>query len=673
MKTHAAPVKSAPIKPPPAPTVQERAPVAEMEPAEADRELDPRKQPGTPLDLHGVSVWGAGRPLDADLRARFESGFGQSLAGVRLHTGSPAASAARASGALALTMGPHIAFATGQFQPGSTEGRRLIAHELAHVLQQQRSPSGTDQRTAERDAERAASYVAAGRNVGPLACAPLGLYSASELKTGDLVVVNGTGFTRNGLAMADAPGSGNIVAFVPVGGLLRLGKSQGGGGSLFYASPMMNKDQAYKVSGIVNANWVRIASEEDIASAPSPSFRATKEKKEPSVEEAPAPPEPAPAPSPTEYWLEGTFEGGEATFFSDPKGHPKYVDKKVTGVGIDLMSGSYIIFFEENELPLLVHATYFNNQLQEAPNKDSTVYDSYNAAVKASGGSGVRYCYSAKGGIIIPTVFSPATTPRVMELVYEVNKLKAAELKALADALTIQVIVIGASIVGSAVAGWIFRRIMNRPIKGPPGTKELPPKNTGGKGKVPAGEGEEAAPAQAKPAAKVALPQTARVRNSKGQVIEVKPDGRGTIYHGSETTPQQIQAQGGLPPKGNNTDLLNHAQGGGDSAFRGGTKIISNKVADAPGGAAHWAGEGKYVYEIEGVPHWDVNTHLEGRVPQPGGGFGGNPAKGEFELAFPANTPIQNIRRWGKVERSESGALVVKSWHEFGPASGGTK
>lgn len=83
--------------------------------------------------LHGL---GSGRPLDASTRLFMESRFGQDFGGVRIHTGAQASESARTVHALAYTVGPHIAFAEGQYAPSSSEGRRLLAHELTHVIQQ---------------------------------------------------------------------------------------------------------------------------------------------------------------------------------------------------------------------------------------------------------------------------------------------------------------------------------------------------------------------------------------------------------------------------------------------------------------------------------------------------------------------------------------------------------
>ena len=79
----------------------------------------------------------AGQPLDHATRTFFEPRLGHDLSGVRTHTDSRAAQSAEAVDALAYTSGRDIVFSHGQYSPGTTTGQRLLAHELAHVAQQQ--------------------------------------------------------------------------------------------------------------------------------------------------------------------------------------------------------------------------------------------------------------------------------------------------------------------------------------------------------------------------------------------------------------------------------------------------------------------------------------------------------------------------------------------------------
>ncbi len=79
---------------------------------------------------------GGGHPLPDSERAFFEERMGVDLNGVRLHTNSEAAQTSRDLDARAFTVGSDIAFSEREYQPGTTEGRRLMAHELTHVVQQ---------------------------------------------------------------------------------------------------------------------------------------------------------------------------------------------------------------------------------------------------------------------------------------------------------------------------------------------------------------------------------------------------------------------------------------------------------------------------------------------------------------------------------------------------------
>jgi pyrrolidone-carboxylate peptidase len=94
---------------------------------------------GATLDADGAvarAVEQAGRPLSPSLRSYFEPRLGGDLGHVRVHTGTKADSAARAVNARALTYGRDVVFRAGEFRPESRGGRRLLAHELTHVLQQ---------------------------------------------------------------------------------------------------------------------------------------------------------------------------------------------------------------------------------------------------------------------------------------------------------------------------------------------------------------------------------------------------------------------------------------------------------------------------------------------------------------------------------------------------------
>jgi hypothetical protein len=78
---------------------------------------------------------GPGRELDAATRTRLESAFGRDFSHVRVHTDEAAGATAVSMGAAAYTVGSDVYFAQGYFAPHTSEGSRLLAHELAHVVQ----------------------------------------------------------------------------------------------------------------------------------------------------------------------------------------------------------------------------------------------------------------------------------------------------------------------------------------------------------------------------------------------------------------------------------------------------------------------------------------------------------------------------------------------------------
>ncbi len=89
-----------------------------------------------PPVVHQTLAGGGGRPMDVGTRQFMESRFGQDFGQVRIHTGSQAAESAQAIRARAYTSGRDIVFGRGEYQPGNDGGKRLLAHELAHVGQQ---------------------------------------------------------------------------------------------------------------------------------------------------------------------------------------------------------------------------------------------------------------------------------------------------------------------------------------------------------------------------------------------------------------------------------------------------------------------------------------------------------------------------------------------------------
>jgi len=134
-----------------------------------------------PASVHQV-LGSPGRVLPPSIRTTFERGFGHDFSQVRVHDDSAAASSAADVDALAYTVGSHVVFGAGQFSPGSPGGRHLIAHELAHVVQQrgdtlQRKAKselaiGSTDDAAEKEADAAADHVTSGGAAEMLSSVP---------------------------------------------------------------------------------------------------------------------------------------------------------------------------------------------------------------------------------------------------------------------------------------------------------------------------------------------------------------------------------------------------------------------------------------------------------------------------------------------------------------------
>ncbi len=121
-----------------------------------------------------------GQPLEDPMRKAMESRFGHDFSQVRVHADSRASDSARAVNASAYTLGKDVVFRAGQYHPETEAGKRLLAHELTHVVQQGDSSAGLVQNhrgsgpaisqpgvRAEQEADRGAEVVATGGSFAP--------------------------------------------------------------------------------------------------------------------------------------------------------------------------------------------------------------------------------------------------------------------------------------------------------------------------------------------------------------------------------------------------------------------------------------------------------------------------------------------------------------------------
>ena len=128
-------------------------------------------QPSSIPPIVNQTLSSPGNPLDSSTRSSMESRFGHDFSGVRIHNDSMAHESARAVNARAYTVGEDIAFASGQYNPHSHAGSHLLAHELAHTIQQrglQRAGNGVSMShdseyvRLEREADSVAAAVTQG-------------------------------------------------------------------------------------------------------------------------------------------------------------------------------------------------------------------------------------------------------------------------------------------------------------------------------------------------------------------------------------------------------------------------------------------------------------------------------------------------------------------------------
>jgi outer membrane protein OmpA-like peptidoglycan-associated protein len=169
-----------------------------------------------PAIVHEVAQQ-PGKPLDDMTRHRFESRLVRDFSEVRIHTGEQASLAAGAIDAAAFTVGRDVVFGANQYQPGTTSGQHLIAHELTHVAQPKTARTGVSHSgdASEREADRTADTVMQDR-VAPVQTAAAaaiqrepkaGADSASMPKVSDRLLEHASPF------LAAAAGSTTLDGF----------------------------------------------------------------------------------------------------------------------------------------------------------------------------------------------------------------------------------------------------------------------------------------------------------------------------------------------------------------------------------------------------------------------------------------------------------------------------
>lgn len=126
----------------PKPLTEQITPLVQRQLEEEEGELQAKKSlgqssEGTPsMETHINAMRSGGQRLPETVRAYFEPRFGHDFSQIRVHTDSVAAESAQLLNARAYTTGQNIIFGAGQYAPGTTAGKKVLAHELVHTLQQ---------------------------------------------------------------------------------------------------------------------------------------------------------------------------------------------------------------------------------------------------------------------------------------------------------------------------------------------------------------------------------------------------------------------------------------------------------------------------------------------------------------------------------------------------------
>jgi hypothetical protein len=410
---------------------------------------------------------GGGEPLPRDVRAFFEPRFGQDLSHVRVHTDGRAAESARAVNALAYTVGNDLVFGQDRYAPHGAEGRRLLAHELTHVIQQSGCAGGAHGKLAvnqqgdryEHEADRVADQVinmpGAGQLVQPKVAERgiAGLLqrdSRCKASPEDGVPagsrITGFGFRGDPTSLSEK-GFSEARALIPMLKARPAGSEvQVHGFGKYGCTRALGIIQFLRqaVSGpfkpVEHGAGETGAGDEQLVIVAVASPQAATAGGQPAVS-VQAPEFEAVTPEEAEQLRSAGVHLPQVSAVSaDPKTSDEYIDRRITAVGYGIYKG-FLLFCEGVPRPIAVpeHLVLFGTA-EYAP-VNVSVYPDFESAAKVvppnplgpeqpeSGsksafrrfgplapGQAVPYAYfRGPGGVIAPTIFSEKTAPRIVK------------------------------------------------------------------------------------------------------------------------------------------------------------------------------------------------------------------------------------------------------------------
>ncbi len=693
---------------------------------------------------------GAGQPLDGQVRSRMESSFGTEFGQVQMHTDTVGSSLASGLNARAFTLGDHVAFGTGEYRPGTPVGDALIAHELAHVVQQRGqavsgavlSKDDTGEGSLEADADRSAvgvvgrlwagvgqSLRAFGQNALPslksglklrrcnVAKAPASLATA-EAKAKWITQAMSDDYSGASkeivkvFKQAESPGEfieiqkyldmNAVIDYLALWDAVQvgmLGPVTVGEDKLnekradyiveavhkygiaraqvfthYFVQPMTN-DDIKKVLSLLGAD-ARLKSTIKLMPAVQELIKQHGVKLENFTDRDEG------------YsdelrglkrglgdWLGSSQlnqQNLEVEFYERLVTLPQeYQDimQKATLEQIEaaVTSPSNVLLGVLNKasfgLSGMIMGTVFGIKDLVQGNYDEAGYELTGAVMTLTTYLGVKAYARVVNG---PTIKGPAGPGQFV-------------IKGFSGPITKEEARLGSILrinpEAQATAGLLFKRIGKRGVMNV--ARYLQEDKRAAllvhEYGLPAVEALEKAEGDIAKA-RAMLPKGLLVAPVPGPMAilpdgtAIPPDNYVGGYHGTSETPDLVMKEG-LPARGTNWSLHMHTDDlhrldpkSGGTAYRGTTPEVYQPATGQ--GAARWADVGGWVYEIRGVPTWDVKKALQGRVEGAPYQFRGEIMPQEGEYAVPARIPLENIKRYGQVVQDAAGRLKVVDWHD---------
>jgi hypothetical protein len=181
---------------------------------------------------------------------------------------------------------------------------------------------------------------------------------------------------------------------------------------------------------------------------------------------------------------------------ADPRAHRDFIDSRVEAVGYGISEGGWVLFCEGLPLPVLVPEQQVDLRLDGAQALNGTIYPDRKTALAAQGPGATHGSYAyyrgAGGALIVPTVFSPASTPRIAGTMLQVRK-------DLSETVQRELKVMLLTLTGTKVLQGAFSRV----VRAPPEPEVRPLFNEKGRG------GATLAPQSPKPRAATPAPEPA--------------------------------------------------------------------------------------------------------------------------------------------------------------------